>query len=150
MAEVIRRPLNAQPEKGAAMHKLLKSLTLFGVATALAAPVGGLLAQQAEKRQQYVYVLRLAARLHDAKAWTEADNAAVSRHFARLSQAAQAGSVILAGRTNEPLDKTFGLVIFEAGNAEDAKRFMEADPAVTEGVMSATLHPYVIALQRKP
>jgi hypothetical protein len=27
---------------------------------------------------------------------------------------------------------------------------MESDPAVVAGVMSATLHPYALALQRKP
>lgn len=57
--------------------------------------------------------------------------------------------MILAGRTTENLDKTFGLVIFEAENEAAAKAFMEADPAVQAGVMTATLHPYAVALKRK-
>ena len=87
-------------------------------------------ATPAVKRNQYVYVLRLAPRLYEQKAWTEADNAAVGRHFARLKQATESGQVILAGRTTEPLDKTFGLVVFEADDEAAARAFMEADPAV--------------------
>ena len=57
--------------------------------------------------------------------------------------------MILAGRTDEPMDRRFGLVIFEAEGEEAAQAFMQSDPAVTGGVMTATLHPYSIALQRK-
>ena len=101
------------------------------------------------KLHQYLYVLRLVPRLHDEAAWTDADNAAVSRHFAQLEKATSSGRVILAGRTLEPDDRTFGLVIFEAPDEAEARRFMESDPAVVAGVMTATLHPYAVALQRK-
>ena len=101
-----------------------------------------------EKPQQFLYVLRLSPRLHDDRAWTDADNAAVARHFAQLKEATANGRVILAGRTLEPGDRTFGLVIFEARDETDARRFMESDPAVVAGVMTATLHPYAVALQR--
>ncbi len=59
------------------------------------------------------------------------------------------GQVILAGRTTEPLDETFGIVIFEADSAAAASEFMQSDPAVVAGLMTATLHPYAVALQRK-
>lgn len=106
-------------------------------------------AAETGKPQQFLYVLRLVPRLHDEAAWTDADNAAVSRHFAQLKAATASGRVILAGRTLEPGDRTFGLVIFEARDEADARRFMESDPAVVAGVMTATLHPYAVALQRK-
>ena len=106
-------------------------------------------ATDSRKPQQFLYVLRLVPRLHDEAAWTDADNAAVSRHFAQLKAATASGRVILAGRTLEPGDRTFGLVIFEATDEADARRFMESDPAVVAGVMTATLHPYAVALQRK-
>lgn len=99
--------------------------------------------------KQFIYVLRLATRLQSQAAWTEADNEAVSAHFQRLKQGADAGFVIMAGRTSETLDKTFGLVVFEAADIEAARTFMETDPAVAGGVMTATLHPYSVALQRR-
>lgn len=43
-----------------------------------------------------------------------------------------------------------GLLIFEAEHEAAARTFMEVDPAVVAGVMSATLHPYLVALLRKP
>jgi uncharacterized protein YciI len=107
-------------------------------------------AQAAPKVQQYVYVLRVAPALHDQARWTQADNDAVSRHFTRLADAVRTGQVIFAGKTTEPLDMTFGLVVFEAESAAAARQFMESDPAVVAGGMSATLHPYALALQRKP
>jgi uncharacterized protein YciI len=106
-------------------------------------------AATAAKPKQFLYMLRLVPRLYDDKAWTDADNAAVGRHFAQLKQATEAGKVILAGRTMESGDKTVGLVIFEASDEAEARRFMESDPAVVAGVMTATLHPYAVALQRK-
>jgi uncharacterized protein YciI len=40
-------------------------------------------------------------------------------------------------------------VVFEAEDEQAAQAFMQSDPAILAGVMSATLHPYSIALQRK-
>jgi uncharacterized protein YciI len=101
------------------------------------------------KAQQYLYVLRVAAPLQDESKWTDKHKAAAGKHFERLKKATADGKVILAGRTTEALDKTFGLVVFEADSEAAAKAFMEADPAVVAGVMTATLHPYSVALQRK-
>ena len=104
-------------------------------------------AEDGEKMKQYVYVLRVAPNMQEEKSWTDADNRAVGAHFARLQKASKTGQVILAGRTTEPLDKTFGLVIFKAESHEAAERFMHEDPAVVAKVMTATLHPYAVALQ---
>lgn len=106
-------------------------------------------AQAAQAPKQYLYILKLVPRLHDPKAWTERDNASVAKHFERLQDATKQGKVILAGRTDEPLDKTFGLVVFEAASDEAAIDFMQTDPTVTAGVMTAALHPYSLALLRK-
>lgn len=125
-------------------------MKLFAALVALAIlPTGQLLAQQAEVHGQYVYILKVAPRFHAEAAWTDTENAAVARHFARLAEAAKSGKVILAGRTTESLDETFGIVIFEAESTEAASEFMRSDPAVIAGLMTATLHPYAVALQRE-
>lgn len=123
-------------------------LGFFAIA-AMWAPMA-LHAQNLSKPQQYLYVLHPTKKMQDEKAWTEAENKIVGEHFVRLKAAAERGQVILAGRTMEPLDSTFGLVIFVADSPDEARAFMEADPAVVANLMSATLHPYAIALQRKP
>lgn len=133
--------------------RLLKLIALHALAAAtLAAPAA--YAQNTPphpvaKPQQYLYLLRVAPRLHDESKWSDKDKAATGQHFERLKKATASGQVILAGRTTEALDKTFGLVVFEAENEAAAKAFMDADPAVAAGVMTATLHPYSVALQRK-
>jgi uncharacterized protein len=112
-------------------------------------PSGRLSGQEAEARKQFVYMLQLAPRFHEEASWTDIENGVVTEHFERLAQAAKSGQVILAGRTLEPLDRTFGLVIFEAGSEAAAIEFMRSDPAVKAGLMTATLHPYAVALQRE-
>ncbi len=49
----------------------------------------------------------------------------------------------------EPGDRTFGIAIFEAADEADARAFMEADPAVAAGLMTAEVHPFAVVLQRK-
>ena len=102
-----------------------------------------------EKPKQFIYVLHLVPRLHDDKAWKAEDKAAVDRHLANFKAATQSGQLILAGRTRETGDKTFGIAIFEAADEAAAQKFMEADPAVAAGVMIAELHSFSVVLQRK-
>lgn len=100
--------------------------------------------------KQYLYLLRLVPRLQDEKAWTPAEQAVTGRHLTYLQKAAAERRLVLAGRTAEPLDRTFGLAVFEAEDDAAANSFMQADPAVAEGIMTAELHPYRIAVQRTP
>ena len=74
---------------------------------------------------------------------------ALDRHFARFQHSIQTGELILAGRTSEPGDKTFGIAIFEAKDEVAARAYMESDPAVVAGLMTAELRPFTVALQRK-
>jgi uncharacterized protein YciI len=106
-------------------------------------------APKPEKPKQFIYVLHLVPRLHDDKAWTDEDKAAVERHFNRFKEAVKSGQLILAGRTLETGEQTFGIAIFEATDENAARAFMNADPAVVAGVMTAELHPFGVALERK-
>lgn len=132
------------------MANTLRSLLPLLFAALLVAPCSATEVQPAIKLQQFVYVLHLTPRMHERHAWTEVENGVIGKHFARLAKATEAGQVILAGRTIEALDKTFGLVIFEAETEEAARLFMESDPAVVANIMTATLHPYSVALRRRP
>lgn len=100
------------------------------------------------KKQQFVYVLKLIPRLHQDDNWTEQDEAIVQRHFDRLKKYTDEGQVILAGRTQNQASESFGLVIFEAKSEDEARTFMNGDPEVEEGIMTAELFPYRVALLR--
>ena len=101
------------------------------------------------KLKQFIYVLRLVPRLYSDAAWTQEDKMALDRHFARFQHAVETGELILAGRTREPGDRTFGIAIFQAHDEAAARKFMESDPAVIAGLMTAELHPFSVALERK-
>ena len=94
-------------------------------------------------------MLRLVPRLYSDSNWTKEDEAALSRHFARFKHAIETGELILAGRTSESEAKTFGIAIFEAPDEAAARAFMQADPAVAGGLMTAELHSFAVALERK-
>ena len=106
-------------------------------------------APKTEKPKQFIYVLRLVPRLYSDSNWTKEDKTVLERHFARFQEAAKLGQLILAGRTSEPGDKTFGVAIFEASDEATARKFMQADPAIAGGLMTAELHPFAVALERK-
>ena len=80
---------------------------------------------------------------------TPEETETVSRHFAYLTDLTEKGVMILAGRTQNSDESTFGIAIFEAEDESAARTIMENNPAVTGGVMSATLYPFKVALMRK-
>jgi uncharacterized protein YciI len=104
---------------------------------------------QAWKPKQFIYVLRLVPRLYADANWTTQDKDALQRHFVRFQDAIKSGQLILAGRTSEPGDKTFGIAIFQAKDEAAARKFMEEDPAVAGGLMTAELHPFSVALEHR-
>jgi uncharacterized protein YciI len=73
----------------------------------------------------------------------------VGQHFAYLKDLTEKGVMILMGRTQNNDESTFGVAIFEAEDEAAALKIMENDPAVKNGVMTATLYPYKVALMRR-
>jgi len=52
----------------------------------------------------------------------------------------------MAGCTGDAVAETTGLVVFEAESVDAAQRIMVSDPAVADGVMTANLYPYRVAV----
>ena len=74
----------------------------------------------------------------------------VSEHFAYLRGLTEQGVLILAGRTLNRDESSFGIVIFRASSEKAAREMMGNDPAVRKGVMNAELFPFRIALMGDP
>ena len=130
------------------MSNFLKIFLVLACLCSVAQPLSGQSPSPA-KLKQFIYILRLAPRLHDDAAWTKDDEAVLKRHVEHFKAAVAAGQLILAGRTMEPGDKTFGIAVFEAADESAARTFMESDPAVVAGLMTAELRPFAVAMQRK-
>jgi len=93
----------------------------------------------------YIYVLKLNKDYYDEDAWTDEVNQIVEAHFIRLKDDYEKGKVIHVGRTEDPKNEGFGIVIYHADNDQDAKDYMENDPAVLVGLMTASYQPYKVA-----
>ncbi len=77
---------------------------------------------------------------------TAIEERVIDAHFAYLRALAARGTVVMAGRTLNDDETTFGIVIFVAESEAAALETMRNDPAVKGGVMRAELFPYRIAL----
>lgn len=99
--------------------------------------------------KQFIYVLKLDPRLYKVENWTVEDEAVVGRHFNYLKELLKEGKLIIAGKTEENDEKTFGIVVIEVESFEEAKVIMENDPGVKEGIMTSEIYPYHVALLRK-
>ncbi|SFS06273.1 Uncharacterized conserved protein YciI, contains a putative active-site phosphohistidine [Microbacterium sp. cf046] len=95
---------------------------------------------------QWIYRI-VPTRPEMVAAATDEEAAVIEEHFGYLQALKGAGILILAGRTQVD-EGTFGITIFEAPDEITARAIMETDPAVSAGVMSATLYPYAVAVAR--
>jgi uncharacterized protein YciI len=77
---------------------------------------------------------------------TKEESAFIDEHYYRLKELTKKGVVILAGRTLNTDQSSFGIVIFRADSEEAAREIMNGDPAVKNGVMKATLFSFQVAL----
>jgi uncharacterized protein YciI len=102
-----------------------------------------------KKIHQFIYVLRPIPPLLKEENWTDREEAITGRHFNYLKKMLAEGKLILAGKTDGLDEKTFGIVVFEVDSPEEALEFMKNDPGVAEGIMTAELFPYSVALLRK-
>ena len=96
--------------------------------------------------RQFLYTIQPTRPEMLLEGTTPEESEIVSRHFKYLQKLMEEQVVILAGRTQNTDQSSFGIVIFRAANEETAKQIMENDPAVKLGMMKAKLYPYHIAL----
>jgi uncharacterized protein YciI len=95
---------------------------------------------------QYLYRIQPTRPAMLTDGATPEEDAIVSQHFNYLKDLMAQGVVILAGRTLNTDETTFGIIIFNAASDAAAQHIVDGDPAVRQGVMRATLFPYRVAL----
>lgn len=100
-------------------------------------------------KPQFIYVLKPTRLEMLTEGPTPEETETVSRHFAYFQDLTAKGVMILMGRTQNNDETTFGIAVFEVEDEVEARRIMENDPAVTGGVMTATLYPYKIVLMKE-
>jgi uncharacterized protein YciI len=96
--------------------------------------------------EQFLYRLEPTRVAMVTEGATEREARIVGEHFAYLQQLLAAGTLLMAGRTTNNDERTFGIAILVAESEAKARELMQNDPAVRNGVMRAELFPYRIAL----
>jgi uncharacterized protein len=97
------------------------------------------------------YLYRIQPSRHEmlTEGATTEEAQVIREHFTYLERLTGEGVAILVGRTLNTERDSMGIVIFTARSDEEARAVMEADPAVSKGVMRAKLFPFRIALQAR-
>lgn len=68
--------------------------------------------------------------------------AAFAGHMANIDRLAKEGKLVLAGPFGPNGDSMRGLFIFDSGDLGQVQTWLADDPAVTEGLLKATLYPW--------
>ncbi len=100
--------------------------------------------------RQYLYRIQPTRLEMLTEGATSEEMEIIGEHFAYLQRLTDEGIMILVGRTLTTDKDTMGIAIFKANSDEEALALMNADPAVSKGVMDAKLFPFRIALSSVP
>jgi uncharacterized protein len=96
-------------------------------------------------RVEFAYLVRPAFDERFLERATAREWAVFEEHGAWLEARFAAGEVSFAGRC---FDGPFGLIVLDAADERQARRLMEDDPSVRDGVQTAELHPFSTFLAR--
>jgi len=96
--------------------------------------------------RQYLYRIQPTRHEMLTEGATPEEREIIGEHFAYLERLTAEGIMILVGRTLTTDADSMGIAIFKAHSDEEALALMNADPAVSKGVMHAKLFPFRIAL----
>ena len=96
----------------------------------------------------FIYLLKLTEHYQNSANWTSETMRILGLHAAYLESLAQKGKVYLAGRTQyDPGHQDLiGITMLSVEDEAEAREIIVNDPSVLHGLMSATLHPYEIAI----
>ena len=97
-----------------------------------------------DEKLHYMYVMHPTdpQKAVNRDAWTSYDFETFDLHMAHLTSLQAAGKLILAGRTLEVDGTGPAICVFEANSVEEGQRIFEAEPFVTRGFCTATLHAF--------
>jgi uncharacterized protein YciI len=76
---------------------------------------------------------------------TDEEREIMSRHFRYLQGLLAEGRLVLAGPSLGPV---FGVSVLEADDIQEARRIVDADPAVSSGLQTAEVSPFRVSLLR--
>ena len=82
----------------------------------------------------------------DPTAWTPAERAIASEHFAYMDAAERNGTIVVIGRSLDGIGPA--IAVLDVTTEEAAHDFMTRDPFISSGLMRGTVHPFHLAFLR--
>jgi uncharacterized protein YciI len=121
----------------------MKSLTLrFVIACSLAAPLSVMSHRQESQHKLVQFQMAL---LKKGPKWTGAQapetQKILHQHLVNVLALLDSGKAVIAGPMEDDTDLA-GIFILRAASAEEAKTWVDADPAVRAGLFVAEMHPW--------
>lgn len=98
-------------------------------------------------KKEFVYVLKVTARLREEENWRENHRKTLENHFKYLKNLLSEGKLIMAGDTSVTEKSNVELVIIKAYTEEEAKNLMNNDPGIKEGIMEGSIYNFKISLK---
>ncbi|HUD46912.1 MAG TPA: YciI family protein [Candidatus Baltobacteraceae bacterium] len=96
--------------------------------------------------QQFLYRIKPVRVAILVEGPTESEASIIGEHFKYLEKLTTDGVVLMAGRTLNADERTFGIVVLVTPSESAARELMDGDPVVKQGVMEAELFPFRVAL----
>ena len=96
--------------------------------------------------KQWLYRIQPSRKEMLTEGPTPEEDRFIGEHFAYLQALTEKGVVMLAGRTLNTDESSFGIVIFRAEDEKEARKIFESDPAVKGRVFKGEVFPYSVAL----
>ena len=106
--------------------------------------------KQAQENKQFIYMLRYTPQFKQTIRWTARELEIVKEHVAYLKSLIDEGKGYLMGRTTNLYDPSlFGIVVFDAPDAESAKKIMQDDPLIKNNIMEGELNPFQVVFMKQ-
>ncbi len=93
----------------------------------------------AQKQSTFIYELTLFEPYQHRSQWSEKEHQIQQSHVAYLDSLTKAGKVQLAGIMEQGLEGHRGFVLLNTSGYEEARKILNEDPSVKNGMMKASL-----------
>jgi uncharacterized protein YciI len=97
-----------------------------------------------DEKRHFMYVMQAKdpSKALSRDGWTPQDHATFAEHWANLERLKDEGVLILAGRAQDADGSGPAICIIEVDSEAEAQRIFAAEPFLTRGFCTATLHPF--------
>lgn len=96
----------------------------------------------AQNSIQFIYELKIIEQFQHKSRWSEKEHQIYQEHFDYLDALTKSGNIEIAGIQSQGLQEHKGIILLNVKDYEEAKSIAINDPAVRDGMMTASIYPF--------